>query len=380
MWLLVFILLFILSYILFGFFLQTGWNKIPETIIPDSFVPRTNVCVIIPIRNEINNLNLLLQQLCDQKYPTDLMMIYLADDHSTDGSTECMKEWALLHSDIFRYIEVSEHFKIMKGKKKVIASSIALTDADLIITTDADCSVPRNWIRNFVYVYETSNPVFISGPVKMVGQQSFWGKFQELEFASLVGSGASAIGIGKPMMCNGANLAYSREAYNRVNGFEGNEQIASGDDEFLMHKMASVFPGKISFLKKSDSIVLTKASSMLNDFVQQRKRWAGKWSHYTVLYVRLLALWIFCFHFMLIAGLFLCLLNQIEWYWIALLWATKAVFDYFYLKSVTKFLSIGFKSSIFINSLIIYPWYVVTFGLLSRFGNYDWKERTESLS
>jgi len=374
------IIFFVSTYIIFSILLQKGWRSVKETIVPDSFTPQTSVTIIVPVRNEENSIGDLLKGLLNQNYPESLMKVFLVDDQSTDGSTEILREWSMNYSSLFRYLEVSERNKTLKGKKKAIASAIDATDSTLILTTDSDCTIGKDWIRTFVYVYEQSNPVFISGPVRMVAEKSLWGRFQEIEFASLIGSGASAIGLGSPLMCNGANLAYTREAYTSVHGFEGNEQIASGDDEFLMHKMTIAFPGGISFIKNKAAIVETKAAINLNEFIQQRKRWAGKWSHYTVVYVKLVALWVFLFHFTLIAVLLLAFLNQVHWNWIIMLWLTKGIFDYFYLKSVTNFLSNDFKNDTFIVSVLIYPFYVVTFGVLSRFGKYDWKERTERLS
>jgi hypothetical protein len=71
----------------------------------------------------------------------------------------------------------------------------------------------------------------------------------------LVGSGACAMMIGKPNMCNGANIAYPKAVFEEVNGFDGNEHIASGDDEFLMHKIAEKYPNQIVFAHYQPNIV-----------------------------------------------------------------------------------------------------------------------------
>src|SRR5213075_2078285 len=121
---------------------------------------------------------------------------------------------------------------------------------------------------------------FISGPVKLEEGNSLFGKMQVTEFASLIGTGAASIGFGMPNMCNGANLAFEKAAFVAVNGYAGNDKIASGDDEFLMHKIHSQFPGSVCFLKNPKAIVRTNVQQSLSGFLSQRIRWASKWKFY----------------------------------------------------------------------------------------------------
>jgi len=59
----------------------------------------------------------------------------------------------------------------------------------------------------------------IAGPVCIHNEKNLLEKFQLLEFAGLIGIGAGAMANGKPVMCNGANLAYTKKIFNDVNGF-----------------------------------------------------------------------------------------------------------------------------------------------------------------
>ena len=367
---------FIATYFLFFILLRYGWKRHAAVQIHEPGDP-VSVAVIIPIRNEKESIDFLLTDLLQQSYPREQTRIYLVDDGSTDGTTEILKRYAAAHDGYIWYVSVSDRYKNWKGKKKAIASAIDQSDETLILTTDADCRIGREWIRTFVAAFQQTDAMFVSGPVKMTGGKGFRNRFQEVEFASLIGSGASAIGLGYPLMCNGACLGYTRKAYNAVGGFNGNEEIASGDDEFLMHKIATSFKKKVVFLKHSEAIAQTATTHSIHTFVQQRKRWAGKWEHYSLLYVQALALWVFIYHLSLILGLAAMLSGFGNIYLVAAMWLMKALCDYFYLKSVTSFLSIAFKIDIFIGSVLIYPFYVVLFGILSRFGSYEWKGRTE---
>ena len=368
------------SYILFGIFLWIGWKRI-KVVSDQTIECTTTLAIIVPIRNEEKSIEKLLNDLYNQTYPQSLITIYLADDGSTDRTPEILNKWIQNYPSLFKRVQLKKEFLDWKGKKKWIASAISDGSETFILTTDADCRIPEDWVKAMVHTYIKTGAHFVSGPVRMYGSSSCWDQIQTLEFSSLVGSGASAIGIHYPLMCNGANVGYSRESYLTVDGFVGNTDVASGDDEFLMHKVASKISRKaVVFCKQSAAVVTTEPASSWTIFYQQRKRWAGKWGNYKLRYVQGIALWIFIFHLNLIITLFLAMFLIVSWKWLLLAWFTKAFIDYFYLKSVAGFLSIDFKNTTFIYAVVLYPFYAVAFGILSRFGSYTWKERIEKLS
>ena len=370
-----------IGYAIFSLYLLKGWKRIPFVHADSTYVPSTSVAVIVPMRNEEAELKLILTDLLNQDYPKELLTIYLADDGSTDGTPAIISDWIERYSTQFKKVELVPAFATWKGKKKWIASAIADTTAAFILTTDADCRLPKLWVKSMVQAFDSGQAKFVSGPVTIIGESTIWNGFQQIEFSSLIGSGASAIGLKLPLMCNGANVGYAREAYIQVGGFEGNELIASGDDEFLMHKISTAFGADaVEFCKNKQAIVSTNGVATWSAFFNQRKRWASKWENYSLKYVQAIAFWVFIFHLTVLVSSVLALFQQIDWYWPAALWGTKLIFDYFYLKSIARFLSIDFKKSTFIYAVLIYPIYVVGFGILARFGTYTWKERIEKLS
>ena len=46
-------------------------------------------------------------------------------------------------------------------------------------------------------------------------------------------------------------MAYKKAAFLEVEGYRGNEEIPSGDDEFLLQKIAKRYPGRVGFLKSA---------------------------------------------------------------------------------------------------------------------------------
>jgi biofilm PGA synthesis N-glycosyltransferase PgaC len=366
-------------YMVFSIFLLIGWRKLSIETIRLEYKPNLKVAIILTARNEEKNLVSILEQLLKQDYPKTLLQIYLADDASTDSTSQIFLKYIKLYPNLFFNVELNLIYQEWKGKKKWIASAIDITQAAFILTTDADCSIPDTWVTAMVQTYECKHAQFVSGPVAMTGNRGFMSNFQKIEFLSLIGSGASAIGLERPLMCNGANIGYARVTYFDVGGFLGNESISSGDDEFLMHKMYTKLGTKaVTFCKNQAAIIHTKPAASWNEFYHQRKRWASKWENYSLAHVQWIAVWVFLFHLIVLISTILAFIQSFSWQGAVFLWGIKIVFDYFYLKSIASFLSIDFKKTTFINAVLLYPFYVVGFGLAGRFGTYTWKERIEA--
>jgi cellulose synthase/poly-beta-1,6-N-acetylglucosamine synthase-like glycosyltransferase len=229
------------------------------------------------------------------------------------------------------------------------------------------------WLSSVVRFYVKTNAYFISAPVSFVTENrgnwlgKFWNYFQVIEFGSLVGSGACSIKLGSPNMCSGANIAYRKSIFEEVGGYEGNEQIASGDDEFLMHKIASRFPDKIQFLKDYDSVVETQSHETIQSFFSQRKRWASKWRFYKNWQPTVLAIYIAIINGITVWAI---LTGQ---FWLVLL---KFSTEFLFLVSVVTF----FKKPKVVLYLpftqIIYPFYVFIMAIAAQGKNeYVWKGR-----
>ena len=172
-------------------------------------------------------------------------------------------------------------------KKKAIETAIGLAKGSLIVTTDADCIVQPEWLKTIASYYENSGAVFIAAPVVYNDPSpgdSFFKKFfkifQSLDFMTLQGITGASVYKKFHNMCNGANLAYEKKVFHEVGGFEGIDNIASGDDMLLMHKIQKLYPDKIKYLKSTNVIVQTQPAETVKEFINQRIRWASKADKY----------------------------------------------------------------------------------------------------
>jgi cellulose synthase/poly-beta-1,6-N-acetylglucosamine synthase-like glycosyltransferase len=370
------IALFILSsgYGLFIFRCFLGWRKL-KIVQPSSQDPKTSVTVIVPARNEENTIEECLLNILNQNYPHELTEIIVADDLSTDHTGEVVCKLMAQFPDRNLFLLNNQTGGIQRYKKQAIANAIKSAKGELIITTDADCSMRPAWLSSIVKCYESEYPELISGPVCFHGEKNIFQKIQNLEFIGLIGIGAGCISNHHPIMCNGANLAYTKKIFYEVNGFNAQSETVSGDDTQLLLKMAAKDASKIRFLKSEDAIVYTSAVHSLNDLFHQRKRWASKISGRMGSSVLQIAAMSYLAHFGLLLALVFCFFHPS---------ILPVFFSCFVLKSVPEFIFLNSLSSFFKKRNLLWLfwpfqvmyWFYISFiGIVAPFSSYRWKER-----
>lgn len=365
--------LIIIIYALFIGAISFGFKKVPDFESTD-LPPKNNFSIIVPFRNEAENLPQLLHSFSQLNYPRNQFEILFVNDSSEDNSVEIIKDFPVL---TFNYKIIDAARKSNSPKKDAIATAINSIENEWIVTTDADCFVSANWLKsldNYIQIY---NPEMVVGVVSFVSEESFLSQFQQMDMMSLQGATIGTFGIGKPFMCNGANLAYTKKLFQTINGFEGNANIASGDDVFLLQKAISdkaIGTKKVGYLKSDNALVLTKPLTNWNAVFNQRTRWASKTSSYESSFGKILALIVFAGNFSIILSFFLTLFSMFSfWNWY-LLFAIKIFVDFTILYQTGKFLkSKTVKFFLLIN--LFYPFFSTAVALYSLFGKYEWKGR-----
>ncbi len=345
-----------------------GIQKVKE-IKPQKINRFPFVAVIVPFRNEEENLPRLIESLKNQTYPKSHLQIILVDDNSDDNSYKVAEKL------------IDENFLLLKNKstgerafkKKAIEYAMQFAQAEIIVTTDADCLHDKDWLLDLISYFDEKTGV-VSGPVVFIGENTLFEKMQKLEFAGLVLTGAGLIGAGNPVISNAANFAYRKKAFDVVDGYSDNKNLTSGDDEILMQKIATETDYKIKFAFDKKTIVKTEPKKNISEFFEQRKRWASKSLFYFNKSLILLLFFIFLFYLSLIYLLFAPLWGiSIKWF-----------FYLFILKSITEFLVVKqgagflFEKSLlkyFLLTEILQIPYILFSSIAGVFGNYEWKGR-----
>lgn len=345
-----------------------SWIAIPDFIVSNQ-IPLIRISVIIPARNEEENIAELLKALLGQTYPKNLFEIIVVDDHSTDKTVEIVTRFPEV-----KLLQLKDD-AINSYKKKAIEKGIAAASGELIVTTDADCIPPPTWLKTIASFKAKTNAGFIVAPVVFECNNQPVQVFQALDFMVLQGITGASVHKKLLSMCNGANLAYERQLFYDVDGFTGIDHIASGDDMLLMHRIAKKYPGRIHYLKSVDVIVSTQPMPTWKQFFNQRIRWASKATHYDdkkIFWVLLLVyLFNFSFLVLLVAGFWL----TVYWFVLAGLWIGKTIVELPFINSVARFFGKRalLKYYFFFQPLHIF--YTIISGLLGQFGKYEWKGR-----
>lgn len=371
--------LIVLLYCAFTLALVIAWRNTPY-YTPDSKMDHdTFISVIIPVRNEAANIFHLLDDLNRQDYPMDKLEVIVVDDHSEDETRAICRNFILQARYSLKILALSEDFPEVTSKKQGLTKGIHLASGKLIVTTDGDCRVRPSWISTVQSFYKKKNCRMVTGPVAFHQEHSLFERMQSIEFAILTGSGATLLRLGLPSMCNGANLAFEKEAFMAVNGYRGFEDIASGDDEFLMHKIHAHYHGGVLFLKSRSAQVYTRAQKSMSGFLNQRRRWAGKWKRYTALLLKILAAFIFFFNLFLLIAAVLVLAGYYPLWIFLLQFLLKSGFELLFLENVLSVQGKKTGFSAFVLTALIYPFYAVFFGLFSGTKRkYYWKGRKVS--
>ncbi|MFN6037427.1 MAG: glycosyltransferase [Bacteroidota bacterium] len=234
----------------------------------------TKFSIIIPARNEEKNITHILNDLSAQDYPKELYEIIVVDDESTDRTNYLAQKFLMENNDLqIKLISLkSNEYK----KKGAIMSGIKDAANEIIITRDADTISNKNWLISISSFIEFNKADMYIAPVKLQESKTFFGVFQEMEHAVLQSSGGGMAILNRPYLCNGANLIFKKSQFEKLNGYEGNLQEASGDDIFLMEKFRKDSTAEISYIPIEEAAVTTFPLENLRDIIQQKIRWSGK--------------------------------------------------------------------------------------------------------
>jgi cellulose synthase/poly-beta-1,6-N-acetylglucosamine synthase-like glycosyltransferase len=357
------------GYALLILLLSFGWFRLRKVVSTGVMV--TDLSVIIPIRNEADNIQRLIKLLSTQDYPEKHCEIILVNDHSSDGS---MKEiQAHASSPLFRVLDLPEG---KHGKKNAIQHGIANASGRLIITMDADCHPGKQWLRTMAAYYDNGRYKMLAAPLAVENPKGITARFQALEFLSLIGSGAGAIGTGIPIMCNGANLAYEKNAFEEVEGFKGNEHIPGGDDVFLLEKFSRHFGRQsIAFVKDRKALVYTRPSKGPVAFIRQRIRWVAKSPSYRDPFMIASAIIVLLFNLLLLLALIVGIYSTLILQAFITALAFKCIVDFPLMWKVSSFAKQRGLMLFYLPFQLFYFIFISLAGILGNLFSYQWKGR-----
>lgn len=350
-----------------------GWAALRKHYKPIQTTPDSNLrySILIPARNEEQVIEACLFHIIQQEFSKSQVEIIVLDDHSTDQTCAKARSFAAQNADWnIRVISLLD----VKHKKEAITLGVQQAQGDYVILTDADCTRGPKWLATIDAYIRQTQAVMISAPV-LFSKGNVFENIQVLEYAGLSGIGAAAIYLKKPNMCSAANLIFRKDVFNEVGGYNDNLHIASGDDEYLLHKVCKAYPNHVVYLPDRRAIVETPANKGLEELSNQRRRWVSKSTRYAERYITLILILAYLFNAAIVLLLFW---GGIYTQMALILFAVKFGIEWIFLSQVVSFYQR--QSLIWLLPLaeLVHIPYVLIIGIWANLGKYTWKERKHS--
>jgi len=377
---------------------KNEWSEIMQVNELSEHV-ETSISIIIPARNEVKNIIHLLSDILQQDYPKELFEVIIIDDYSEDETYKVVQQFskdAHLQIHIYKLSELIHERQQTAYKKRAIEVAVQYAKGNLIITTDADCRVQNTWLRSIASFYEKEKPKLIAAPVCFQNDFTTFEKFQALDFCGMQAITGASLNMEIFNMANGANLAYEKQAFLEVNGYQNIDEKASGDDMLLVYKMAQQYSKNVRFLKCKNAIVFTEPQRTLSDFLQQRFRWTSKSRSYQdkrmtlilgLVYLFVLSVWINAIYFICKSTYSIlfpertltALINFLPVFFVLLMLIfqliCKFLIDYIFLKRAAHFFNRDDLMQSFFKSEWYHIWYIPFVGTFGNVLEYKWKGR-----
>lgn len=368
---LIFYIIIGIVYALFLRYLSRSW-KVNDDNCPTA--PSNElVTLIVPFRNEEHKLQIIFESI--EKLNAACLQILWVNDHSEDASVDILAR--LLSTPDLRFDHKIIHSE-RKGKKSAVETAVNHTKGDFIFATDADCELPYEWINQLMTHFKSPHVQLVAGPVMTKESDTVFQRFQQIDWASILLVTQYAIAHQSPLMCSGANLAYRKQAFQKVNGYQGNRHILSGDDEFLMKKIGDEYGVEaLVYANRKEALVFTNAALDWAELFSQRVRWASKYKSHN------------CVHFL---SAFFPAVLQLFWFIsfvlpftyglkglsvFVIVWMLKISMEYFSFRKVTKTYALILNPLDLFFTSMIHPFYVLRIAIGVVFGHYRWKGRSQ---
>ena len=332
--------------------------------------------IIIAVKNEEKNLNMLIDSLNKQSLSKDFFEIIIINDDSEDNTYDILND----NIDKISNLQFYNSNKIPDNwdrKMWALSQGIELAKGDVILHTDGDCIVDEQWAEKILERFVNPNIGVVISKTPLIGG-NLWGKILEIENYAQDTFGALGVGHNLLFTCNGRSLAYRKKYFDDVGGFDEISSIVGGDDDLLVHKIINKKHCKISYVAEDLTAVYSKCPQNINEFVKQRLRYASKiFSFYKLTFVskelKLTMPFLFIINFLMCYAivylgykanmiLFSCIL-------------IKCVSDYllFYFSKIKLNQKVNFIHYILLS--LFHPFYIVIFSLIGPFISVKWKNR-----
>ncbi|MCF8463511.1 MAG: glycosyltransferase [Flavobacteriales bacterium] len=346
----------------------SGWKKLD---VEEEIEPKLGISILVAARNESYTIETVVRDIFNQSYAAELFELIVIDDHSEDDTLS--KVEAL--KTVFPQLKVLSNVN-GEGKKSALQTGIKEAQFGIIATVDADCRVPSEWLISMMSHWKINQTKMLLGPIVLEPAITVLERVQSLEMLAIMGLTGGFASHKKPIMANGANLFFEKQAFEESGGY-GSSANPSGDDVFTMLNFSKKWPDSVQFVKHYEAVVLTHPQPTYSTFWQQRKRWLSKKSSYSNLLVKGTAVITYLANVAAFLSL-IAIIVAFGSYWTdRLMWIlfVKTLLDLMITRTVSRDLQPHCGIGHILIAEIFITIYVTFLGIFGNVSNYVWKGR-----
>ena len=371
----IFIYIIIFIYLCFMIWLLDGYKNISKNYIKSKNEPF--VSIVVAVKNEENNIANLINCLKSQNYSTDKYEIIICNDQSTDNTLKIINN---LKHDLtnLSVIDIKSIPADWSSKKWALYNGIKRSKGEIILQTDADCTMSNNWIAAITSQFSDETVGFVTSLTPLVNRENtnFYNKILFLDSIGIDAFNACSIGKGLTLTATARSIAYKKKYFFQVRGYDEINDIISGDDDLLLHKIISYVGCKIKYILHKDAIVYSKPPETLNAFINQRMRFASKgFIYYKKSFIsnelKIILPFLYIVNLSIAVSLIYFCYNPSILYLLPFI--IKVVPDLFFIYTFRNYVDFDNDWFIVIFSTVIHPFYIIFFGLLGPLCNFKWK-------
>ena len=332
------------------------------------------VSIVISAKNEEHNIEQLLSSLSNQNYPKEKYEILIANDQSSDNTLNKLLYFESKKNNL-KIINIQKTPKNWGSKKWAINKCINETNGDIILQTDADCIHHKNWIYEMVQPFHNYNIGFICGPSYVGKKNTFWDLILKLESISQESFTYANSKKNLYISCTARNIGFRKSIFNEIGGYDGINHIESGDDDLLLHKVATQTNCNIEYIASQQTLVASDSPNTIKGLYLQRLRYASKGILYyqlnTPKEVKIILPFLMIANFAAIIAM-INFINEQSYFWIIPL-LFKVLADIILINKYMDCIKINFQFLYFLILMVIHPFYIIIFGSIAPFTKVQWK-------
>ena len=280
-------------------FLRWGLSRATKINGRDRHEPA--ISIIVPARNEETHLGECLQSLSEIDYPKEKLQVIIVNDGSVDRTGEIAQSFVSIHSWM-ELVTTSKGEGNLRGKANALSGGIEVARGEVLIFTDADCTVPRRWVRETVRSFGERTGI-VGGYTLLEAESAFEG-MQALDWLFLFSLASSTAGWKIPLTVIGNNFAVRRTAYDMTGGY-GNIPFSVTEDYSLVRAILEKSDFEVRFPVNPETLVKSKACATWKQLYRQKQRW-GVGGLEMIFWGMLFMAIGWAFRFSLLLGCFFC--------------------------------------------------------------------------